>query len=276
MSKFSILTSGAVMLMTVMTGAARVSAAESGSAQMSADDLAQTAANPIADLISVPFQLNNDFGLGPFDRTRKILNVQPVIPLAGGKIITRTILPFAWFPDLTSASGTRSSGLADILITAYYVPPGGGLTWGVGPALEAPSGGDERGTGKWSLGPTAVALSQRGPWTLGILGNNIWSFAGDSDRGDVNKGLVQYFIVRQLGGGWYLNSAPIITANWKADSDQRWIVPFGAGGGKLVFLGKLPVNIQSQAYYNVVKPDIGPDWQFRVQVQFILPTPGNR
>jgi len=119
-------------------------------------------------------------------------------------------------------------------------------------------------------------LKQSGPWTLGILANNVWSIAGDSARADVSRGLLQYFIVRQLGNGWYVNSAPINTANWKAESGQKFLVPLGAGGGKLVFLGKLPVNMQSQVYYNVVKPDVGPDWQLRFQVQVLLPAPGSR
>lgn len=244
-------------------------------AQKSAQELSQEAANPIANLMSFPFQLNNDFKLGEYDRTRNVLNIQPVIPLGGGKLITRTIFPVVWLPDITAESGRISSGLSDILFTAFYVPSSGSLMWGVGPALEIPSGGQNRGTEKWSLGPSAVALAQRGPWTLGVLANNVWSFAGESDRDDVNKGLVQYFIVRQLGNGWYVNSAPSITVNWKAESGQRWIVPFGAGGGRLLFLGKLPLNLQSQAYYNVEKPDVGPDWQLRVQAQVLLPLPGS-
>jgi hypothetical protein len=244
------------------------------SAQQTADELAQEAANPIADLVSVPFQLNNDFGLGEYDRTRNVLNIQPVVPLAGGKIVTRTIVPFLWIPDTSAESGSFSSGLGDILFTAFYVPSAGSFMWGVGPVVEFPTGGAERGTQKWSVGPSFVALTQTGPWTLGVLTNNVWSVAGDSDRSAVNRGLFQYFIVRQLGNGWYVNSAPIITVNWKADSGQRWVVPFGAGGGKLLFLGKLPVNMQSQVYYNVVKPDVGPDWQLRVQVQVLLPAPG--
>ena len=125
-----------------------------------------------------------------------------------------------------------------------------------------------------SVGPSVVVLAQPTPWTLGLLANNVWSFAGDDDRPDVNRGLAQYFIVRQLGDGWYVNSAPIITWNWEADSDDRWTVPFGAGAGKLFFLGALPINTQVGAYYNVVKPDIGPDWQLRIQVQTIVPVPG--
>ena len=241
-----------------------------------AEDLAQQAANPIADLMSIPFQLNNDFGIGAFDRTRNVLNIQPVIPLAGGKLITRTIVPFVWIPDISAESGRVSSGLSDIVFTAFYAPGGGSVMWGVGPVVEFPTGGASRGSEKWSLGPSVVLLMQPGPWTIGLLANNVWSIAGDADRSAVNRGLLQYFIVRQLGNGWYLNTAPINTVNWKAASGQKVLIPLGAGGGKLVFLGKLPVNIQSQVYYNVVKPDIGPDWQLRVQLQVLLPAPGSR
>jgi hypothetical protein len=108
------------------------------------------------------------------------------------------------------------------------------------------------------------------------LANNVWSYAGESERRDVNKGLLQYFIVYQLGGGWYVNSAPVINVDWKADSGERWKVPFGGGGGKMTRWGKLPVNLQAQAYYFAKAPDVGPDWQLRFQVQVLLPTPGKR
>jgi len=262
-------TAGALTIVLLMAGGGL-------EAQQSADDLAQKAANPIADLMSIPFQNNTDFGLGAYDRTRNVLNIQPVVPLAHGKLITRTIIPFVWLPDVAAETGSFSSGLSDIVFTAFYVPSGGPFMWGVGPVVEFPTGGASRGAKKWSLGPSVVALKQAGPWTLGILANNVWSIAGDSARADVSRGLLQYFIVRQLGNGWYVNMAPIITVNWKAASGQKWLVPLGAGGGKLVFLGKLPVNVQSQAYYNVVKPDVGPDWQLRVQLQVLLPAPGSR
>jgi hypothetical protein len=244
-------------------------------AQQSADELAQKAANPIANMISVPFQNNTDFGLGPYDRARNVLNIQPVVPLAEGKIITRTVVPFAWLPDLATESESSSSGLGDIVFTAFYVPGGGETMWGLGPVVELPTGGASRGSEKWSLGPSLVALKVNGPWTLGILANNVWSVAGEADRSSVNRGLLQYFITRQMGGGWYINSAPVNTVNWEAASGEKWTVPLGGGGGKLLFLGRLPVNLQSQAYFNVVKPDMGPDWQLRFQAQVLLPTPGS-
>jgi hypothetical protein len=241
-------------------------------AQDSAEELSQQAANPIANLISLPFQNNANFGFGPFDRTTNILNIQPVVPLANGKIVTRTIFPIVWIPDYGSESGSYSSGLSDITFTAFYVPESKNVIWGVGPVFDIPTGGEKRGSQKWNIGPSFLALVQPGDWTFGILANNVWSFAGKSEAPDVNRGLINLFIVRQLGEGWYVNSAPIITVDWKASSGQQWIVPLGVGAGKLLFVGKLPLNVQVGYYYNIVKPDFGPKSQLRVQAQILLPT----
>jgi len=236
------------------------------------EKLSEQAANPLADLMSFPFQNNLNINHGEFNRNVNVLNIQPVIPFAGGKIITRTIFPIVRIPDFSSESGTFSSGLSDIVFTAFYAPKSEGITWGFGPVVEIPTGGANRGSQKWSAGPSAVVLVQPGDWTFGALINNAWSFAGKNDREDVNHMLLNLFIVRQLGDGWYVNSAPIITADWKVDSENRWIVPLGAGGGKVVMLGgKLPVNMQTQLYYNVVRPDFGPEWQWRFQLQVLLP-----
>ena len=236
-----------------------------------AEDLSQQAANPLADLMSFPFQNNLNMNYGPYNRNLNVLNIQPVIPFAGGKVITRTIFPIVRIPDFFSESGKLSSGLGDIVLTAFYVPKSK-VMWGIGPVLELPTGGSIRGSQKYSMGPSFVVLAQPGDWTFGLLINNTWSIAGKSERDDVNHMLLNLFIVRQLGDGWYVNSVPIITADWTAASGDQWIVPLGLGGGKLVFLGgKLPLNLQSQIYYNVVRPDFGPEWQWRLQVQILLP-----
>ena len=245
---------------------------QSAFSQDSQEDLSKQAANPVADLMSFPFQNNLNFNYGDYDRNLNVLNIQPVIPFAGGRIITRTIFPFVCIPDFFSETGKFSSGLGDIVATAFYSPEAKKITWGLGPVLEIPTGGENRGTQKWSLGPSLVVLVQPGNWTFGALINNAWSVAGNQDRKDVNHMLLNLFLVRQMGNGWYINSAPIITADWTASSGSKWIVPVGAGGGKLVFLkGKLPVNLQTQAYYNVVRPDFGPQWQWRAQIQVLLP-----
>jgi hypothetical protein len=84
---------------------------------------------------------------------------------------------------------------------------------------------------------------------------------------------VQPFVNYNLPGlsGTYLTSSPIITADWKADSGQKYTVPVGGGIGHIFHFGKLPVNTQLAAYYNAVKPDFGPNWQIRFQVQLMFP-----
>jgi hypothetical protein len=98
----------------------------------------------------------------------------------------------------------------------------------------------------------------------------MWSFAGDDDRQDVSQLLIQPFVNYNLAGGWFLVSAPIITANWEADSDDIWVVPLG-GGGPVFKIGPQPVSMALQAYNNVEKPKFGPDWPLRFAISFLFP-----
>lgn len=108
---------------------------------------------------------------------------------------------------------------------------------------------------------------------MGALVNNIWSFAGDSERNDINQFLLQYFINYNLPSGWYLASAPVITANWEADSGNKWLVPFGGGVGKIFRIGSQPLNGSVHVYYNAIHPDEAPypGWALRLQLQFLFP-----
>ena len=239
-------------------------------------DLAKQTQNPVADLISLPFQNNIDFNVGPNDRTRYTLNIQPVIPLhiaENWNLITRTILPVIYQPDVLSNSG-GNTGLGDLNFTAWLSPrKAGKFIWGAGSTLVMPTATeDTTGTDKWSAGPSVVGVYMSGPWVLGGFVSNFWSFAGNSDRADVNFLFSQLFVNYNLNDGWYLISAPIITSNWEADSDDRWTLPVGGGGGKVFRIGKLPVNLNLHAYYNVEKPELtGADWQLRCQLQLLFP-----
>ena len=239
-------------------------------------DLAKQSQNPISDLISLPLQSNFDFNVGPNDRFRYTGNIQPVIPFKlseNWNLVTRTILPLLYQPDFTSSSGGEF-GISDTNFSAWLSPrKPGKIIWGIGPAIAIPTATDDTlGTGKWAAGPTVVALVMPSPWVIGFLVQNIWSFAGDSDREDVNFLFSQVFANYNLSNGWYLVSAPIITANWKADSSDRWTIPIGGGAGKVFRMGELPINTSLQAYYNVEKPELtGADWQLRWQFQFLFP-----
>jgi hypothetical protein len=248
-------------------------------------DLAKQTQNPLADLISLPFQNNFDFNIGPNDRTQYTLNIQPVAPFKlteKWSLITRTIFPLLYKPDILENSG-GVFGIGDTTFTSFISPRDSGkLIWGVGPIFLLPTATDDKlGTGKWGAGPSVVALITPDPWVIGFLVSNVWSFAGDSDRNKVNLFTLQYFINYNLPNGWYLTSAPINKANWEAEDGNKWTIPIGGGGGKVVRIGKLPVNIQTQVFYNVEKPEIelpgllpdvsAADWQFRFQMQFLFP-----
>jgi hypothetical protein len=230
--------------------------------------------NPVANLISVPFQNNFNFHVGPERVTQYILNVQPVIPISlndDWNLITRWIMPIINQPS--PAHGERSaSGLGDINPTLFLSPAKSGkLIFGVGPTFTLPTATDRLlGAGKWDMGPSVVVLTMQGPWVVGVLANNQWSVAGWGDH-SINQMLIQPFINYNLDKGWYFTSSPIITADWNAKGRDVWTTPVGAGAGRLFRLGKLPVNCQLAAYSNIHTPEFGPDWQLRFQVQFLFP-----
>jgi hypothetical protein len=245
-------------------------------AEMSAEELAKLAQNPVGNLISVPFQNNTNFNVGPQDGTQNILNIQPVIPVSINKdwnIITRTIVPVVSMPAL-SPLGERENGLGDIQFTAFLSPavPGQWI-WGAGLVTQLPTNTHGLGNDNWGLGPTAVLLhiEKGSPWVYGALVNNVWSLSGDKAGGSYNNGLIQPFVNYNFPAGFYLTTSPVATVDWHAASGQKWTVPLGGGIGKIFHLGKLPVNAQLSAYYNVVRPDDAANWQLRLQVQFMFP-----
>jgi hypothetical protein len=236
-------------------------------------DLAKATQNPLASMISLPLQNNTNFGIGPGDDTQNILNIQPVWPFSlndDWNFISRTIIPVISQPGITPGD-SRTFGLGDTTFTGWLSPKDSGKwIWGAGGALVVPtSTDDDLGAGEWALGPSVVLLTMPGKWVIGSLFSNVWSI-GSVDE-DINFFTWQYFINYNLDGGWYLVSAPIITANWEANSDNTWTVPFGGGVGKIFRIGKLPLNGQVSGYYNAEKPDSGADWQLRIQLQFLFP-----
>jgi len=246
-------------------------------AELSAEELAKLAQNPVGNLISLPFQNNTNLNFGPEKGTQNILNIQPVFPISVSSewnIITRTILPVIWNPAL-GPDIPGKDGVGDVVFTAFLSPaqPGEWI-WGAGPVVQIPTNSNrELGNKNWGLGPSFVVLHLKhgDPWVYGVLVNNIWSVTSNKTGGSYSNGLVQPFLNYNFEGGLYLTSSPILTVEWKADSGQKWTVPIGGGVGKIFHFGKLPVNSQLSAYYNVVRPDFGANWQIRAQVQLMFP-----
>ena len=246
----------------------------------STEALQKATQNPVADLISVPLQNNLNFGVGPYNGTQNVLNIQPVIPMhltENWNLINRIIAPIVWQPYTGSNSANASLGsfgLGDLNPSVFFTPAHPGkVIWGAGPAFVLPTATDSSlGQGKWSIGPSFVVLAQPGHWTLGVLANNVWSFAGQSNRPTVNQFLLQYFINYNLSGGWYLATQPIITANWAAPKAKDvWTVPFGIGVGRIQKVGFQPINWSLQAYGNAVHPTGASSWGIRLQLAFLFP-----
>jgi hypothetical protein len=247
----------------------------SAQAQQTAD-VAKLAQNPIANLVSVPFE--NDFNpeTGYKKEDSYVLQIKPVMPFSlsdDWTLITRTIIPIIQVPDL--APGVRGvSGLGDIEESLFLSPSKAStVIWGAGPVFSFPTAShDLLGSGKLSVGPAAVVLQSQGPWLYGVLAQNLFSVAGPSSRARVSQLLIQPFVNYNLVAGWYLTTSPVITSNWEATSNNnRWLVPVGGGIGKIVHIGKQPVNAYVQCFKNVSRPDGTTPWSLRFQIQFLFP-----
>lgn len=226
-------------------------------------DLAKKLANPIASLISVPFQFNYDQGLGPDgDGNRVLLNFQPVIPISindDWNLISRTIVPIVWQDDVIPGAGSEF-GLGNTVQSLFFSParPVNGFTWGVGPVLYLPTNTDDQlGNDTWGAGPTGVGLWQGNGWTVGMLANHIWSFAGESDAPDVNATFLQPFVSYTTKDAWTFSLNTESTYDWEAEA---WSIPVNAVVSKLVTIGDQPVSLFVGARYWVESPDgTGPD-----------------
>ena len=257
--------------------------AESAPEPKGGDDLRAKAQNPVSSMYSLPLKLTADFGAGNGDAY--FFNINPVIPVTVGdwNLISRALIPALVSVDGKvqgtppipegESSDDRKTGLGDINYSLFVSPADATrFIWGIGPSVSLPTASkDQLGSGKWSAGATGVVLLQPGWGTYGGLVRQLWSFAGDSDRPDVNQTLLQPFINYNLPNGWYLITDIIITANWEADASDTWTVPLGGGVGKLFKIGNQPINSRIEAYYNIEKPDNGPEWQTVFTFQFLFP-----
>ncbi|MGA3212658.1 MAG: neuromedin U [Terriglobales bacterium] len=249
-------------------------------AAANADELRKAAQNPVASLISVPIQNNNNAGIDPGGRTQDVLNIQPVIPMKlneNWNVIIRWITPIVYQP-LPAPSPEPQIGVAGLgdMQPTFLLSPGKPhkLIWGVGPIFQLPTATSQYlGQGKVGVGPNVVALAMPGHFVMGVLANNIWSVAGDGSRRDVNQMLVQYFVNYNMKKGWYLTTQPIITANWNspAPSGSVWTLPFGGGVGRIMKLGFQPVNINVQFYGNAIHVPEASPWSVRATFALLFP-----
>ena len=237
------------------------------------DKIAKQLQNPIASLISVPFQGNFDYGIGPTDGTKMTLNIQPVIPLSisdDWNLIARVILPIISQSNVLG-NGTSQSGLSDAVVSSFFspkAPTSNGIIWGAGPVLLIPTATDDfLGTEKFGVGPTAVALKQVGGITIGGLINHIWSVAGNTDRADVNATFIQPFLAKNFKGGYAVALNTEFTQDWNNNLSN----------GNIHLIGSKVIKLGSQMTQLAIGPRIPygngntSDWGFRAQLVLLFP-----
>lgn len=244
-------------------------------------DLRSAVQNPISSLISVPFKFSFDNGAD--NGQANFLNIQPVVPFTVGdwNYVNRLIIPVAdapgnvaGLPDIpNSEPGERTRGLSDINYSLFISPVNyKQIIWGVGPSISLPTAQEDTlGSGKWSGGPTAVALTRTEWGSLGVLGRHLWSFSGDKQRTNVNQTLIEPFVNYNFDKGWFVLTDMVITANWNAQSGEYWTVPLGGGFGRVFKMGAQPVNMRLEGYYNVVQPKGAPLWSTSFTFQLLFP-----
>ncbi|OXA82026.1 Putative MetA-pathway of phenol degradation [Flavobacterium aquidurense] len=243
-------------------------------AQDDAAELAKKLANPIASLISVPFQNNSDYGIGDLKGSRNTLNFQPVIPISINEnlnMIARVVLPIVTQNNITGIA-EKQSGLSDAVVSAFFSPKNtkNGFTWGVGPAFLIPTGTDDFLTSKkFGIGPTAVALKQSNGWTIGALVNQLWSVAGSDERPDVSQMFVQPFITHNWKSGAGIGLVGEWTQNWEARTTSVWLIPNVSG---VTSIGKQKISLAIGPRVHLIAPEsMRADWGWRAMVIFLFP-----
>lgn len=239
-----------------------------------ASNLAKDLSNPVAALISVPFQYNYDSGLGPNgDGSRSVVNVQPVVPFSLGEdwnLISRTIIPLTHQSDVVP--GRTQSGVGDVVQSLFLSPKNptaGGLIWGAGPVFLLPTGSDDLGADQFAAGLTGVVLKQTGPWTFGALANHMWDIGGGSDPTDISATFLQPFVS--------YTTAEALTVSLNTEATYDWVrnegaVPINLVANKVVKLGPNLVSIGGGLRYWADAPDNGPDgWGARAIITFLFP-----
>lgn len=268
------LSAGWVLLLAiVLNGTASAQEARpTATTGVTSQDLAKSVHNPFEDFIRVPIEADTNFKVGPHHNVGQSLNVEPVFPFhlnSEWDLIARPNLTLTYLP-----SPHRQFGLED-LQTLFYLTPSSASEWiwGIGPIFEFPTATSKQlGTGKWAVGPNGALVYSNGPWFNQILAYHLISFAGDRGRASVSLSYLEPQISYNFESGWYVDTDPEMTFDWRANSADAWTIPVGLDVGKAFNLGSQAMSLQIGSYDFVKHPQGSTRWMLRVTVTLLFPT----
>lgn len=246
------------------------------SSEKSEAELAQELTNPVADIITLPMQFNFNEKIGPRSRGQSYgLSFQPVVPIHLNQewnIISRTIIPILAQQKVFEDTG-RQLGLSNIQQSFFLSPkqPNSNIIWGIGPILYLPTATQRGlGTDQTGAGPTGVLLSINGPWTVGVLANQVWKIMGPLGFGGrpLNFLYLEPFIAYTTEAAWTFTINTESQYDWKS---EKWTVPINLMIEKLVMFDQTPISFSVGARYFVTSPQEGPQgWGARAGITVLF------
>ena len=166
------------------------------------------------------------------------------------------------------------AGINDLLTAFWFSKKGnhhGKHHFSLGFAAQLPTAStDMLGSGKWSIGPSFDYEYESGRLFAGAIALQLWSFAGDNDRKDVNYLMVKPFAVYKLNPDWDAIYMPYgITVYWDKPSGEDAYVPLGGGFQRHFMWGKQKMNFSTQFFNNVIRPTKGTEYDLRFMLEFV-------
>ena len=247
-------------------------AAPTANGPAAASELAAKLTNPVADLISVPFQFNWNGGLG-LDRKGSGFDmvVQPVVPLKLNSNWNYIVRPVVTLGVQNNVNGYSGSGAGPVLVETFLSPKTDSkFVWGVGPVVSTPAlSGNRWGTAQTGAGVTAVGLYMNKPWTVGLLAYQTWDVGGSPEAGTANNTYWQPFLAYVTSNAWTFSLNTQSSFNWDSRRSQN---PLNFSVSKLTHWGKLPVSLElGGRYFLSSVPGGASGWGVRAQITFLLP-----
>lgn len=247
-----------------------------------ADDLGEAATNPVSNLIQ--FRLQNQYTASSYnaDSWGNAAIVQAVVPVPSladnydslQGIVTRVTTPYVSTPELDGVG--RKHGMGDTNFLGFAVPKAAPkkTVWGIGPALNIPTGGssDYTGSGSWQAGPTAVFMvTPRKGLQVGALVFHQWDvYKIRSDAPDVSTTFIQPILTQHFDKGWYLALPDTPQSyDWKS---ENWTLNLGGVLGRVLPVRGRPMQIYGGVYYNSEDNDVpAAEWTFKFQFGWLFP-----